>query len=70
MTSDAKMSLTRRTMLKGAGALPLLAGSFGLPALAQTASAPPAAAELAPVLFVHGNGDHAGLWITTRWRME
>jgi len=21
-------------------------------------------------LFVHGNGDHAALWITTLWRME
>ena len=25
---------------------------------------------MAPVLFVHGNGDHAALWITTLWRME
>ena len=70
MTSEAKMSLTRRTILKGAGALPLLAGSFGVPALAQTVSAPTAAGEMAPVLFVHGNGDHAALWITTLWRME
>ena len=23
-----------------------------------------------PILFVHGNGDHAALWITTLWRME
>ena len=64
------MTLTRRTMLKGAGTLPLLAGSFGFSALAQTASAPPVAADMAPVLFVHGNGDHAALWITTLWRME
>ena len=70
MTSEAKMSLTRRTILKGAGALPLLAGSFGVPVLAQTVSAPTAAGEMAPVLFVHGNGDHAALWITTLWRME
>ena len=35
------MSLSRRTILKGAGALPLLAGHFGFSALAQTASAPP-----------------------------
>ena len=34
------MSLTRRTMLKGAGALPLLAGNLGFSALAQTASTP------------------------------
>jgi pimeloyl-ACP methyl ester carboxylesterase len=70
MTSEAKMSLTRRTILKGAGALPLLAGSFGVSGLAQTVSAPTPAGEMAPVLFVHGNGDHAALWITTLWRME
>lgn len=64
------MSLTRRTILKGAGTLPLLAGSFGFPALAQSVSAPPASGEMTPVLFVHGNGDHAALWITTLWRME
>ena len=64
------MSLTRRTMLKGAGALPLLAGNPGFSALAQTAPTPPVAADVAPVLFVHGNGDHAALWITTLWRME
>jgi pimeloyl-ACP methyl ester carboxylesterase len=64
------MSLSRRTVLKGVGALPLAAGNFGLSALAQTAPATPAAAEVPPVLFVHGNGDHAALWITTLWRME
>src|SRR4051794_26140165 len=63
------MSLSRRTVLKGVGALPLAAGNFGS-ALAQTAPAAPAAAEVPPVLFVHGNGDHAALWITTLWRME
>jgi pimeloyl-ACP methyl ester carboxylesterase len=60
------MNLSRRTLLKAAGALPLLAVDFPMPALAQsgsTASAP-------PILFVHGNGDHAALWITTMWRME
>ena len=69
------MRLSRRLILKSAGALPLLAGSFGLPlsglqALAQTAPAASAPAEVPPVLFVHGNGDHAALWITTLWRME
>ncbi|WP_291869218.1 hydrolase [Bradyrhizobium sp.] len=63
------MSLSRRTLLKGASALPLAAGTFGLPAFAQIAtSAPPA--QVPPMLFVHGNGDHAALWITTLWRME
>src|SRR3954466_8312482 len=64
------MSLSRRTLLQGASLLPLLAGNLGLPALAQTAPAADAGADLPPVLFVHGNGDHAALWITTLWRME
>jgi pimeloyl-ACP methyl ester carboxylesterase len=66
------MRLSRRSILKGAGALPLLAGSFGLPLFgvrAQTAP-PPSAPGIPPILFVHGNGDHAALWITTLWRME
>src|ERR1700710_2991167 len=63
------MSLSRRTLLKGVSALPLAAGTFGLPALAQTAPTAPAA-QVPPILFVHGNGDQAALWITTLWRME
>jgi pimeloyl-ACP methyl ester carboxylesterase len=61
------MSLSRRTLLKGAGTLPLLAANFPMPALAQSGSAATAAP---PILFVHGNGDQAALWITTLWRME
>src|SRR6202035_2778719 len=64
------MRISRRTILKGAGALPLAAGSFGFAAFAQTPPAAPSAAEIPPVLFVHGNGDHAALWNTTLWRME
>jgi pimeloyl-ACP methyl ester carboxylesterase len=64
------MRLTRRTILKGAAALPLLAGGLALPAQAQTAPAASVSAEIPPILFVHGNGDHAALWITTLWRME
>ena len=60
------MTLSRRTLLKGAGSLPLLAVHFPMPALAQSGSA----AATPPILFVHGNGDHAALWITTLWRME
>jgi pimeloyl-ACP methyl ester carboxylesterase len=73
------MSLTRRTILQGMGTLPLVtgglfsgglfSGGFGRPALAQTA-ATPAAQDMPPILFVHGNGDHAALWMTTLWRME
>jgi pimeloyl-ACP methyl ester carboxylesterase len=64
------MSVSRRTVLQGAGALPLLAGNFAFPALAQTTLTAPTATEIPPILFVHGNGDHAALWITTLWRME
>ena len=64
------MHLSRRSILKGAGALPLAAGNFGTSAFAQTPAAIPNAAEVPPILFVHGNGDHAPLWVTTLWRME
>jgi hypothetical protein len=68
------MNLSRRTILKGAAALPfaapLAAGNFGVAALAETAPAAPTTMEVPPILFVHGNGDHAAVWITTLWRME
>src|SRR5438045_4865414 len=64
------MSLSRRTILKGAGTLPLALANFGRSAMAQTAAAPIAGTETPPVLFVHGNGDHAAVWMTTLWRME
>ena len=69
------MRVSRRGILKSAGALPLLAGSsalssFSLQAWAQTAPTASPPVEVPPVLFVHGNGDHAALWITTLWRME
>ena len=56
--------------MKGAVALPLAAGSFGFAAFAQTPPVAPDAAQVPPILFAHGNGDHAALWITTLWRME
>lgn len=62
------MSLSRRTILQGIGSLPLLSAAFSVRASAQSAAAP--GAEIPPVLFVHGNGDHAALWMTTLWRME
>src|SRR5258705_7012757 len=65
-----KMRLSRRTILKGAGALLLAAGSFGFSAFAQTPPAAPGAIEIPPILFAYGHGEHAALWITTLWRME
>ena len=43
--------------------------AFVLAGLAA-AAAPAFAAETPPVIFVHGNGDTAGLWIATLWRFE
>src|SRR6266852_179888 len=63
------MILSRRSILKVAGTLPLAVGNFGPGALAQ-AALEPKPTEVPPILFVHGNGDHAALWITTLWRME
>ncbi|NEU98828.1 hydrolase [Bradyrhizobium uaiense] len=60
------MALSRRRFLQGAGALSLLAGRLSVPALAQ----PAPVGDIPPILFVHGNGDHAALWMTTLWRME
>lgn len=54
------MPIPRRTLLQLAAA-PLLAGPFRR---ARAEAAPP------PVLFLHGNGDHAALWLTTLWRFE
>jgi pimeloyl-ACP methyl ester carboxylesterase len=63
------MDLSRRTILRGAGALALLGGRSVDPATAQAAPGGPAG-DTPPILFVHGNGDHAALWMTTVWRME
>src|SRR5947199_6962746 len=63
------MMISRRGLLKAGAALPLAAGSFAIGAAAQT-SPTRGIAEIPPILFVHGNGDHAALWMTTLWRME
>src|SRR3954453_869717 len=62
------MNVSRRGVLKGAAALPLAVSDFGFGAAAQSASA--AAGDTPPIVFVHGNGDHAALWMTTLWLME
>ena len=63
------MQLSRRAMLLVAAALPLAVRTSPA-ALAQGANAIAAASEVPPILFVHGNGDHAALWMTQLWRME
>jgi pimeloyl-ACP methyl ester carboxylesterase len=64
------MRLSRRMLLKGAGALPLAAGNFGFSAFAQTVPAAPSSVQVPPIVFAHGNGEQAPLWMTTIWRME
>src|ERR1700720_4549617 len=64
------MRISRRRVLKGVGTLPLAAGSLRFSAFAQTAPAAPDAIEIPPILFAHGNGEQAPLWMTTLWRME
>ncbi len=74
-TDDRRdVRLSRRALVRG-GAMAGLAGAALPPFLAaragafaagtgDTADGPP------PILFVHGNGDSAALWITTLWRFE
>ena len=51
------MPITRRAAL-------LSAALLAAPRIPRAQEAPP------PILFVHGNGDHAALWMTTLWRFE
>jgi pimeloyl-ACP methyl ester carboxylesterase len=67
------MSILRRTILRGIAVLPFAANSLQFGAAAQSSpDAPdaPTGGQIPPILFVHGNGDHAALWMTTLWRME
>ena len=52
------MIASRRSLILSAAALPFA----GRAVRAQP--------SLPPILFVHGNGDHAALWLTTLWRFE
>ena len=63
------MQPSRRAILKGVAVLPF-AQAIGFSAAAQTATGAATAAAMPPILFVHGNGDHAALWMATLWRME
>jgi hypothetical protein len=63
------MQPARRAILKGMAALPF-ADAVSFRATAQTPAVAPGVTDVPPILFVHGNGDHAALWLTTLWRME
>ncbi len=63
------MKLTRRQLIRSALAS-FAAAELPWPVHAQQNLGAPGQAPLTPILFVHGNGDHAALWITTLWRFE
>src|ERR1700704_5210916 len=63
------MSVSRRVLLQGAAVLPLAADGFGF-AAAQTNPVATGGTDIPPILFAHGNGEQAALWMTTLWRME
>jgi len=54
------ISLTRRHLVLGAAATTMLAACATSPSLET----------MPPIVFVHGNGDTAALWMTTLWRFE
>ena len=62
-----KFLSTRRNFL----AWPVRLLPIALPlTLLGACAVPPPAEPLPPIVFVHGNGDTAGLWQTTVWRFE
>ncbi|MBV8473049.1 MAG: hydrolase, partial [Hyphomicrobiales bacterium] len=52
--------LTRRCLLRGAAFVAV--GSILRPSFAED--------EPVPIVFVHGDSDHAATWLTTIWRFE
>src|ERR1700674_5442237 len=63
------MRLSRRHVLQATLAS-LVASKLKSPARAQRPAAVPAGETPVPIVFAHGNGDHAALWITNLWRFE
>lgn len=57
------MKLLRRCLFQGAAAVAALA-------LAACANMSSSEQKPLPIVFVHGNGDTAALWMTTLWRFE
>ena len=60
------IAIKRRYFLQGAAITSI---SLGLGACATPPSAPSSSSQI-PIVFVHGNGDTAGLWIAQFWRFE
>lgn len=56
--------LNRRLLLALAASVSLLLGACATP------PAPPSLEQAPVIVFLHGNGDSAGVWQTTEWRFE
>ena len=69
MNDLSHVSIKRRYFLQGAAITSI---SLGLGACASTPAlnAVGTASSQIPIVFVHGNGDTAGLWIAQCWRFE
>jgi len=67
MNFSLTLRMIRRALL--GAALAVLAGCAGGLAVAPPVATPAAASD-PPIVFVHGNGDTAALWLTTIWRFE
>jgi pimeloyl-ACP methyl ester carboxylesterase len=63
------MTLSRRHLLQATMGS-LLASRLASAARAQGPAGVAAGETRVPVVFAHGHGDHAALWITTLWRLE
>ena len=63
------MKLTRRQLVQSSLAS-FVISELPWPVYAQQNSSVSDKEPRTPVVFVHGNGDHAALWITTLWRFE
>ena len=63
------MTMSRRHLLAGAAFAPF-GGSLLSIGRAQAQAPVGAVGSMPPIIFVHGNGDHAALWLTTLWRFE
>jgi pimeloyl-ACP methyl ester carboxylesterase len=63
------MALSRRNLLQGA-LISFMASTMAPDAEAQQPGSASDNEPDVPIIFVHGNGDHAALWMTTLWRFE
>jgi pimeloyl-ACP methyl ester carboxylesterase len=58
--------MNRRLMMLALAAFAALLAGCNTP----PAAPPPPPHPTPPIVFVHGNGDNAALWMTTMWRFE